>query len=66
MVIDLWVALDLGFVVQNGVQQRAIDLDLSVVVDQAELAKLVHKETDAGSGRSDHLGQRFLADVRAD
>ena len=64
MLIDLRVALDLGLVVQNGVQQRTVDLDLSVVVDLAELAKFVHEETDARSGRSDHLGQCFLADVR--
>jgi hypothetical protein len=32
------LALDLGFVVQDRGQQRAVDLDLSVVADEAEFA----------------------------
>jgi hypothetical protein len=40
--------------------------DFPVVADEAELAKLVHEEADARAGGSDHLRQRFLADVRAD
>ena len=49
---------------QHGVQQRTVDLDMPVVADEAELAKFVHKEADAGSGSPDHLSQRFLRDVR--
>jgi hypothetical protein len=43
-----------------------MNLDMPVVADEAELAKLVHEMTDAGSGCADHLGQRFLTDVWAD
>ena len=34
--------------------------------DEAELAESVHEEADAGSRRSNHFGQCFLADVRSD
>ena len=37
---------------------------LPVVVDEAELAKFVHKKTYPGAGGSDHLGQRLLRDIR--
>jgi hypothetical protein len=56
----------LGLIAQNRVHQRTVNLDMPVVADQAELAKLVHEMTDAGAGRTDHFGQRFLTDVRAD
>ena len=43
-----------------------MNFDMPVVTDEAQLAKLVHEMTDAGSGGADHLGKRFLTDVRAD
>ena len=49
---------------QNGTQKRIVDLDMSVVADEAQLAKLVHEVADAGSRGADHLGQRLLTDVR--
>ena len=36
----------LGFVAQNRVQKRAMNLDLSIVADEAELAELVHEEAN--------------------
>src|SRR5438105_4379684 len=51
-------------IVKNHVQQRAVDLDRTVVFDEAHLAKAVHEEADTRSGRSHHLCQRFLADLR--
>ena len=42
-----------------------MNLDLSIVADEAELAELVHEKTDPRSSRSDHFGQRFLADSDA-
>jgi hypothetical protein len=51
---------------QNRTQQRVVNLDVSIVADQSELAKLIHEMTDAGSGGADHLRQRFLTNVRTD
>jgi hypothetical protein len=59
-------ALDLGFVVQDRIQQRTVDFNFSVVADEAKLAEFVHEEADAGSGRADHFGQGFLADIGND
>ena len=43
-----------------------MDLDLSIVADEAQFAEFVHEETHAGSGRADHLSQRFLTDMGID
>jgi hypothetical protein len=42
-----------------------MNLDLSVIGNEAELAKLVHEKADTGACRADHLRQRFLADSAA-
>jgi hypothetical protein len=39
---------------QDGVQQRTVDFDVSVIVDQAKLAELVHEVVDARSGGANH------------
>ena len=39
-----------------------MNLDLSVVADEAELAEFVHEMADTGSGDADHLRQYFLTD----
>src|SRR6202522_3384417 len=54
--------LDPPLIVQYDVQQRAMHLQLAVVLDEAKLAKLVHKVVHPGTRRADHLCQRFLAD----
>ena len=51
---------------QNDIQQRGVDFDLAVVVNQAQFSKLVHKITHAGARRTDHLRERLLADVGDD
>ena len=51
---------------QNRTQQRIVNLDVSVVVDEAKLAKLVHEKADPGSGGADHLRQCFLTDAWTD
>jgi len=51
-------------VVQDNGQEGAIDLDVAVVFDESEVAELVHEEVDAGAGRADHLGERFLRQLR--
>jgi hypothetical protein len=39
-------------------------MDAAVIVDQAELAKAVHKKADAGSYSANHLRQGFLRNGR--
>ena len=51
-------------IVQDDAQQGAVDLQAAVVVDEAQLPKLVHEGVDARAGRADDLGQRLLADLR--
>jgi hypothetical protein len=43
-----------------------MNLDLSVVRDEGELAKLVHEKADTGACGADHFCQRFLADMCRD
>jgi hypothetical protein len=35
-----------GLVTQDGVQKRAMNLDFSIVTDEAELAELIHKKAN--------------------
>jgi hypothetical protein len=55
-------------VVEYDVEQRAVDLQSTFgtasVVNEAQLSESVHKEAEARTSRPDHLGQRFLADLR--
>src|ERR1700756_1102442 len=62
----LLVPFYLRLVVQDCVQERIMDLDRSVVGDEAELAELVHEKTDTRACRADHFRQFFLGDVRRD
>ena len=59
-------ASNLRLIVENHVQQGAVDFDAAVVVDKAQFSEFVHEETHAGSRRSDHLRQCLLADFRYD
>jgi hypothetical protein len=49
---------------QNGIQQRIMNLDFSIVADESKFAEFVHEGADARSGRSNHLCQHFLADIQ--
>ena len=51
-------------VVQNHIQQRFVDPDVTVVFNKAELAEAIHEEADPGPGRADHFRQGFLRDLR--
>ena len=46
--------------VQNNSQQGFVDLDFSVVFDEAEFSEFVHEEIYARTRGADHFGQGFL------
>ena len=46
----LLILFQLRLLMQNRIQQRIVNLDVSVVIDETKLAKLVHEMADAGSG----------------
>jgi hypothetical protein len=39
-----------------------MNLQAAVIVDEAQLSKLVHEKTHPGPRRPDHFGQSFLTD----
>src|ERR1035437_3634132 len=45
-------------IVQNYIDQRLVNPDAAVVFDEAELAKAIHEEADAGAGGADHLDRK--------
>jgi len=54
----------LRLVVQNHVQQRAVNFQAAaVVVDEPQPPKFIHEKADTGPCRADHLGKRLLADL---
>ena len=53
---------DLGIVVQDHVQQGIVNLDFSVVFDEAQFAESVHEKAHTRSRRANHLRQRFLTE----
>src|SRR6202043_3096555 len=56
----------LRLVIQHRVQERTVNLDLAVIANESELAKLVHEKADAGARGADHFCQRLLADMGRD
>src|SRR5580704_19468662 len=46
--------------VKHHVEQRTVDLQAPVVVDEAELPEAIHKEVNSGSSGTNHLRQCFL------
>src|SRR5580704_16979114 len=47
---------------QQDAHQRAVDLQVAVVFDEAQLPEFVHEETHARTRRADDFGQRLLTD----
>jgi hypothetical protein len=73
----LWIGLDEAFarakgrflrimfgrlIVKNHVEKGFVDVDATVVIDKAQLAKAIHEEADPGSSRSNHVGKGLLRD----
>ena len=50
-------------VVQNDIQQRAVDFQVAVVINQAHFSEPIHEKAHARSRRADHFRERFLADL---
>src|SRR5665213_164949 len=48
---------------QNHAQQRTVNIDVAVVIDKAELTKLVHEMANARARRANHLSQGLLTDL---
>ena len=53
-------AVEVRLVPQDDVEERIVDFEGVVVLDEPEFPKLVHEETHPGSRRPDHFGQGFL------
>src|SRR4051812_17067938 len=55
-------------VVEHDIKQRTVDLQspfrATGVMNEAQLPESIHEEADTRTSRSNHLGQRFLADLR--
>src|SRR4026207_774919 len=52
---------DCRVIVQNYIQERVMDLQVSVVIDETQLAEFVHEEAHTRAS-GDHLGKSGLAD----
>src|ERR1700680_3807950 len=64
--VDVRLFVDVGLFVQDHIQQRGVDFYLAVVTDESQFPEFVHEEAHAGSCGSDHIGERFLANLRDD
>src|SRR5258708_17342102 len=51
-------------VVQDDAEEGIVDVDLAVVLDEAQFAEFVHEKIDAGPRCSNHLRQHFLGNLR--
>src|SRR5258708_16857605 len=47
-------------VVQDDAEEGIVDVDLAVVLDEAQFAEFVHEKIDAGARSANHLRQHFL------
>ena len=53
-----------NLIVKNDIEHRFMHQDAAVVLNKTQFAEAIHEQTDARTGRRDHLGQRLLRDVR--
>ena len=56
----LLVLVDMRLFAQHSVEQRGVNLYVSVVIDESLFPELVHEKTHPGSGGADHFRQGFL------
>jgi hypothetical protein len=49
-------------VVQDDIQQRTVDLQLAVVLDEAQFPESVHEKADSRGSCADHFRQSLLTD----
>jgi hypothetical protein len=45
---------------EDDVQQGIMDDEVTVIINETQLAELVHEHTNARSGGADHIGEGFL------
>src|SRR5215203_2936391 len=62
----LLILVNVGLLVQHGIEQRTMDLYFAVVIDEPLFAEFVHEKAYPGSGGADHFGQRFLTEGNRD
>ena len=51
---------------EDDIEEGTVHVQPVVVMNEAQLAEPIHEEADAGARGADHLGERFLADLRAE
>jgi hypothetical protein len=49
-----------SLLVQDNTQEGRIDVDLAVILDEAQFPEFVHEEIDPGARCANHLGQHLL------
>jgi len=47
-------------VVEDNTQERTMDLEATIVIDETQLSELVHEQIDLGTRGPDHLRQQLL------
>ena len=55
-----------NLVVEDDIEEGAVDVEPAVVVNQAHLFEPIHEETDARARGPDHCGKCFLTNLRND
>ena len=49
---------------EDDIEEGAVHAQRAIVINETQLAELIHEETDAGARSADHLGERFLTELR--
>jgi hypothetical protein len=48
---------------KNHAEERTVNLNPAIVVNEAQLSEFVHEKVDAGAGRTYHFRESFLTNV---